>query len=212
MKNIICILFAALVISVAEAQKIGLKAGLNYSNVAGELTKESTYQSKIGFHGGLTSNFKLLGEFLSLQPELLYSQKGYNYRNDEVTIDGIEYENKGKVNFSYLDLPVLARIKKGGIYFEGGPQLSYLVSIQEKTEVSVNNIEDKNVRSIDKGNMEDFEIGYAAGIGFQAGNGLNLNVRYNSSFQDFSRDSSNEDLANARHSVFQVQVGFLFNP
>ena len=209
MKKIICLLLAGMSCSWAGAQslKFGLKGGVNYSNVAGDLQKEEIYNSKVGFHGGLSANIGLLGQALSIQPELLYSQKGYNYLNEEAVIDGLEHENKGKRNFSYVDLPVVLRVKARGFFVEAGPQIGYLAGVQDKKEVSVNNIEDKDVEWLPKEGMPEWEAGYVAGLGFASNSGLSLGLRYNGRIDNLVKES-NANWTNARHSVLQVQDGF----
>lgn len=213
MKKIALLLLAGLSFSVAQAQtKVGLKGGVNYSNIAGDLENEDVYMNKFGFNGGLTANFAITGDnFLSIQPELLYSQKGYKYRDDEFTdILGREVRRKGTRNFNYLDLPVMLKVNAGGLFFEAGPQLSYLLAIRDNTETSVNGNTDSNWRSIDKDDLAELEVGYAAGLGFQATNGVSLGVRYNGSMSDLAKkDPNNDELVNARHSAFQLQLGFL---
>ncbi|MGV3502636.1 MAG: porin family protein [Adhaeribacter sp.] len=209
MKKIICLLLAGMSCSLAGAQslKFGLKGGLNYSNVAGNLQKEEMYNNKISFHGGVSANIGLIGQVLSLQPELLYSQKGYNYLNEEAVIDGLEHENKGKRNFSYVDLPVLLRVKARGFFVEAGPQIGYLAGVQDKKEVSVNNIEDKDVQWLSKEGMKEWEAGYVAGLGFAANNGLSLGLRYNGRLDSLVKEDK-ANWTNARHSVVQLQLGF----
>lgn len=215
MKKIVLLLLAGLSFSFAQAQsgaKIGLKAGANYSNISGDLQNEDVYQNKLGFNGGLTANFGLTSDnFLSIQPELLYSQKGYQYRDEEYRdLLGNSIKRKGNMNFNYLDLPVMLKINAGGLYFEGGPQLSYLLGIRDNTETTVNGDTDSDWQKIDKDNLAELEIGYAAGLGFQAANGFSLGLRYNGSISELAKSNpDNDELVNARHSVFQLQLGFL---
>jgi hypothetical protein len=211
MKKIICLLIAGLAFTCVEAQsvKVGLKGGVNYSNVAGNLQDEEGYANKISFHGGISSQVKLIGEVLSLQPELLYSQKGYNYLNEEAVINGLEHENKAKRNYSYIDLPVLLKVKARGFFVEAGPQIGYLAGIQDKKEKSVNNIEDKDVEWMSKEGMPEWEAGYVAGLGFQADNGLSLGLRYNGRIDGLVKEDGKANWINARHSVLQLQFGFL---
>jgi hypothetical protein len=219
MKKIALLLLAGLSFSFAQAQsaKVGLKAGANYSNISGGLD-EDVYQNKFGFNGGVTANFSLTDDgFLSLQPELLYSQKGYKYRDEEYprSLTGSvltqPVKSKGERHFNYLDLPVLLKVNAGGLYFEGGPQLSYLVGIRDNTETTYSDgREYDNWQKIDKDNLAELEIGYAAGLGFQATNGVSLGLRYNGSINELAKsDPNNDELVNARHSVFQLQLGFL---
>ena len=57
------------------------------------------------------------------------------------------------------------------------------------------------------------ELGYVAGIGYQAGNGMSLNLRYTGAFGDLVKSENstyfNGYLKNARHSAFQLSLGYL---
>ncbi|MDB5264343.1 MAG: hypothetical protein JWQ14_3626 [Adhaeribacter sp.] len=211
MKKLFFIAIALFTFSFAEAQtRFGLKGGINYSNIAGDLQNQDIYQNKIGFNGGIQANFPIIADgFLSLQPELLYSQKGYQYRDEKFTILGVERERKGKVNYNYLDLPVLLKVNAGGLYFEGGPQLSYLMGIRDNTEEKIGSSDYKNTTVVDKDHLAELEIGYAAGLGFQATNGVSLGIRYNGGINKLAKDNGNDELTNARNSVFQLQLGYL---
>lgn len=210
MKKIALLFIAVLSISFAQAQaKFGVKGGINYSNLSGDLITEDANQSKVGFLGGITANFPLSSDnFISVQPELLYSQKGYQFQNDKITINGAEYSFKGKRNFNYLDLPVLLRVNAGGLFFEGGPQASYLLGIRDNREVELNGDDTKEWDKVEKDQLAELEIGYVAGLGFQAANGLSLGLRYNGSINALAKDDADE-LANARHSAFQLQLGYV---
>ena len=96
--------------------------------------------------------------------------------------------------------------------FEAGPQASYLLNVKNNTKEFVNGNETSSTTTdIDKDGMKEFELGYAAGIGLTSG-GLSVGVRYNGSFSDFVDDAPNTyfngDLANAKHSVFMLTLGF----
>ena len=54
MKKFALLLLAGLSFTFAQAQtKVGLKGGLTYSNIAGDLENEDVYMNKLGFNGGL---------------------------------------------------------------------------------------------------------------------------------------------------------------
>ena len=165
--------------------KIGLRAGANLSNFQGDDT--GGLKSMWGFHGGLTANVPITEDFFSIQPEVLYSKKGAESDNDNV---------KYKIN--YIDVPVLARINAGPIYFEGGPQVSFRIG--GDIEVSGQNIDD---------NLDQFKstsLGYAAGVGLGSTPlGLSVGVRYNG---DVSKLYDNDNIADWRNSVFMFTVGF----
>ncbi len=100
----------------AQAQRVrlGLKGGPSYTTVVGQHVAGAA--SKWGFHGGVLVNVKLSDQ-LSLQPEVLYSQKGTKGAADS-----------NRINLNYVDLPVLLRVATGlgGLFIEVGPQLGYL--------------------------------------------------------------------------------------
>ncbi|WP_192823027.1 porin family protein [Rufibacter sp. LB8] len=213
MKKIALLAVAIFTFGAAQAQtgpRLGLKAGVTYSNVSGDLQNEDIYKNKFGFMGGITTNFDLSGDgFLSLQPELLYTQKGYQYSDEKFSVGGVDFKVKGDRNFHYLDLPVLLRINAGGLFFEGGPQASYLLSVTDNSEFKRGNESYEETERISKDDLAEFEIGYAAGLGYQLPNGLSLGLRYNGSINKLAKNDGDE-LANARHSAFILSVGFLF--
>ncbi|AKQ47353.1 hypothetical protein TH63_19590 [Rufibacter radiotolerans] len=212
MKKIVLFVAAALSFSFANAQsgpRIGLKAGANYSNLSGA-ENQDIYDYKLGFVGGLTGNFSLSGDnFLSVQPELLFSQRGYQYRDEEYTIGNTTYKSKGDINYNYLDLPVMLRINTGGLFFEGGPQVSYLLGIKDNTETKINNQDYDQSRRVSKDDLAELEIGYAAGLGYQMENGLSLGLRYTGGINKLAKEG-NDELTNARSQAFQLTLGFLF--
>ncbi|MDF7814654.1 porin family protein [Hymenobacter sp. YC55] len=196
----------------AQGIRIGVKGGANLSNLSGDLTNEDRYQNKFGFHGGLMLNIGLVDDgFLSVQPEVLFSQKGFSYADDEFTIGGNRIKYDGDVTYNYIDVPVLLKVKAGSVYFEAGPQYSYLLKV--KNDFSVTSNGNPVTQTSGTANLDDVnrnEIGYAAGLGYQSEGGLMLGLRYNGSFTDFGKDGYQDaDTRNARNSVFQASVGFL---
>ncbi|MFD2512689.1 porin family protein [Pontibacter locisalis] len=216
MKKLFFVLaFVLTTFSFAQAQtaSFGFRGGANLSNLSGDLRDENRFENKVGFHAGAVLNIGIVGDFFSLQPELLYSSKGFKNNDEEFQLGGLEYRREGKVNYNYLDLPVLAKIKAGPIYFEGGPQASYLLNVNNETKTYVNgNLQNTSRDEGSKEGLTDFELGYAAGVGF-ATRSISLGVRYNGSFSDFAEDAPADyfegDLVNARHSTFMVTLAFM---
>ena len=200
----------------AQAQAtFGVRGGANLSNLSGDLRDEELFENKVSFHGGVTLNFPLVEDFISLQPELLYSRKGFKTSGEEYTNLLLQKRRReGSVNYHYLDLPILANINTGPVYFELGPQLSYLLSVNNETEVydGSGNLIASSRDEKSKEGLADFEIGYVAGLGFRASNGISLGLRYNGAFSDFVKEDVNfeGDLSNARHSVFMLTLGLRF--
>ena len=214
-------LLATAAISSAQAQDIrfGLRAGANYSNLSGNIKNEDTYNNKVGFLGGVMLNVPLLAEgLLSIQPEILYSQKGFENKPTEFSSVLGKQKREGNVNYNYIDVPLLLKFKALGFVAEAGPQYSYLLSSNNETKTTttptvgsptVSETKDKN----DVSGLNRNELGYLAGVGYEATNGLSLNLRYTGAFSDFVKSDNsayfNGDLKNARHSAFQISLGYL---
>ncbi|WP_235942111.1 porin family protein [Pontibacter fetidus] len=189
---------------------LGIRGGANLSNLSGDLRNEDNFENKWGFHGGITYNIGIVDNFFSIQPELLYSQKGFKNADTEFEVGGVNYKRTGKVNYNYLDLPVMAKIKAGPLYFEAGPQASYLLSVNNETKTYLDgNLQSSSRDEKDKEGLKEFEFGYGAGVGFALGNTVNLGVRYNGSLSDFVEKDVNfdGDVTNARHSTIMFTLG-----
>ncbi|MDB5269968.1 MAG: outer membrane protein beta-barrel protein [Hymenobacter sp.] len=216
-------LLATAAVSSAQAQsiRIGLRAGANYSNLAGDIQNQDTYNNKVGFLGGVMLNVPLIQDgFLSLQPEVLYSQKGFENKPTAYYLPGLPgttYKREGSVNYNYLDVPVLLKVRASGLVFEAGPQYSYLLSANNQTKTTTTPTLGGTPTTTETQNKTDVsglnrnELGYLAGVGYEAENGLSLSLRYTGAFSDFvkSDNYSNGDLKNARHSAFQLSLGYL---
>lgn len=186
---ILFVLMAATVVA-AQAQRFGLRAGANYSGIAGD--NVDNLDRIYGFHAGVTSQFYVSEDsFLTVHPEILYSQKG------------AEYEDSGfELKLGYIDVPVLARINAGPLYFEGGPQLS--VRVKHET----NSDEDDPIHFYNPDELlRRAGFGYVAGVGLAATRlGLSVGVRYNG---EISNINNNDDIPNIRSNVFMLTVSYL---
>ena len=217
---LVAALVATAAVSSAQAQnvRLGLRAGANYSNLAGNIKNEATYNNKVGFVGGVMLNAPLIGDgLLSVQPEILYSQKGFENKPTEYTSVLGKQKREGQVNYNYIDVPLLFKAKFLGFVAEAGPQYSYLLSANNRTKTTTPTIGNPTVSEAqdktDVSALNRNELGYLAGIGYEATNGLSLNLRYTGGFSDFVKSGNNTyfngDLKEARHSAFQLSLGYL---
>ena len=89
---------AAMAADEAEGPKplLGVEGGINLSSFNGD-TVNSVYESRLGFVGGGFLSLPL-GSSLSLQPEVLYEQKGGK-------INGFDYQ------LDYVEIPLLLDVK-----------------------------------------------------------------------------------------------------
>ncbi|UOQ97521.1 PorT family protein [Hymenobacter sp. 5317J-9] len=145
--SLLLLLAAGTAAQAQSAPRFGLKAGVSSATYAGKDNTATT--AKIGVNAGITLNLGLTDQ-LSIQPEVLFSQKGtklsYNQDNSDVTVfltNGNAFGRKGSGTYTqtlnYLDVPVLLRYNIGptdgaGFFVEAGPQVSFLLS--QRGEVS----------------------------------------------------------------------------
>jgi hypothetical protein len=113
------------------------KAGLTISTFVPADNKENV-SSMAGFSGGVGVNLTLNEKF-SVQPELLFIQKGANYEFEQPIGDGILETVSTDVRVNYLELPVLAKYTFGNgklkYFINVGPALSY--GLGGKTDYSL---------------------------------------------------------------------------
>jgi hypothetical protein len=101
----------------------GFKGGFNVSNVYDTEGENFQADSKIGFVGGVFMAIPL-GTYVGFQPEVLFSQKGYQSTG---TMMGTNYSMTRTTN--WIDVPLLFSIKPTSfINIVLGPQYSYLLS------------------------------------------------------------------------------------
>jgi hypothetical protein len=157
----------------------GLKIGTNYSNVYDSQGENFVADSKFGLAGGGFVSIPI-GTYFGVQPELLFSQRGYKSSG---TFLGNSYSMTRTTD--YLDIPLLAVFKPieyVSIVF--GPQYSFLLkqkddftggsitASQEQTYTN-DNIR-KNIFCLTGGadlNVEHLVIGLRAGWDVQNNNG-----------------------------------------
>jgi hypothetical protein len=187
MRKLLLLTAALFTFTFAEAQSIrlGLKAGAGLASVRQDpLSKDFTYKFK--WHGGLMLNMPF-SEVFHLQPEVLYAQKGFEYKNGSTT---------QVLKSNYIDVPVLARINAGALFFEAGPQVSFLLGAR---------MNETDLESATKSTV----FGYAAGLGYRA-NHFQYGLRY-------TTDLSNSYVrllgraTEAKNAAFQLSVGYIIN-
>ncbi|MFD1871939.1 porin family protein [Hymenobacter bucti] len=181
----------------AQTASFGIKAGASLTNLTGDGTGNT--KNIFGFHGGLVANLALNDAF-SIQPEVLYSMKG---TKTEGSFTG--YSTKLTSRLHYIDVPVLARVNAGGLFFELGPQIGFLVAAKQKREVTGTGAgtSEQDIKS----GVRTVDFGYAAGLGYQLSNGPGIGLRYNGGFIDTKNPSSSSAV---RNSAFQLYVSYMF--
>lgn len=113
---------------------IGLRAGLNYSNVYDSQGQEYTADGKLGLAGGAFVSIPIT-PLLGIQPEMLFSQKGFQATGSVLGSD-ISFTRTS----DFLDVPIFLAIKPNDMLtLLVGPQYSFLMS---QKDVFANPIQD----------------------------------------------------------------------
>jgi hypothetical protein len=179
----------------ASAQELqgnfGIKAGAALTSVKLTGTTANIPKQKLDYYGGVT--YRLRYGRLTLQPELLFEEKGGTYERVKTGTVGDEQRDTDENHFNYLSLPVLfGYIPTEGLTLQVGPQFGYLT----------------NPGSINSpGSRTDF--GLAAGVHYDfldALEKLSLHVRYVYGIQNVSTDATYK----AYNRSFQVGIVYNF--
>jgi len=117
-----------------EKFHFGIKAGANYANVYDADGEDFEADPKFGFAGGVFVAIPL-SKYFGIQPEILYSQKGFQ---GEGTLLGSPYSFTRTTDF--IDLPLFLVVKPLPILsILVGPQLSYLLKRTDRFKSNFGN-------------------------------------------------------------------------
>ncbi|GAB3828700.1 porin family protein [Hymenobacter jeollabukensis] len=219
--------------------RVGVKVGGTYSNISGDNVQNITganYSSslgsyKLGYNAGLAFQLPISSDgFFAIAPEVLYNRKGYEIQSQTTNTAALpsgvaKIEQEQQRVLHYIDVPVLARINAGGLFFEAGPQVSYLFGSRTKTQYTEKRADGTKVKDesrsafLDytgvsrdeayKSDLAQFDIGAVAGVGYQSQSGLSIGLRYARGFNSLidTKDTDNEP--KAFNNAFTLQLGYM---
>lgn len=118
----------------------GLKAGVNASNIINEKGEALSADGKLGFVGGAFLAIPI-GKYFGIQPELLYSQKGFKATG---ILLGSTYQVTRTSTF--IDLPILFAFKPSEFFtILAGPNYAYLLKNNDSFGNTTTTIEQETV-------------------------------------------------------------------
>jgi len=158
------LLFSTLGLS---AQSFGIKGGIGYSTLNGGKMNGAEMKGRGSFYAGAFIELPMTS-FLALQPEVIYSQQGTKW---EATHLGQTVSLQLKT--SYINVPVMAKLKLGNLSLMAGPQLGFLVGTPTQ-EIALNN----NSVKLNKDTFASLDFGVGAGVEFLITKGVLLDLRY----------------------------------
>lgn len=196
--SLLAVLFLAAPLS---AQYFGLRAGVNSTNANFDFDDaEVDVDGETNLMLGIFLDLPLLSDFISIQPELNYLNRGFSY---EASIAGLVSREQ---TVSFIDLGAILRLNFGreeglGFYLGAGPTFSYAVS-GSITEAG----EERDVDfDADRINRSGLEFAALAGITIDIGAKLFVEARYNGSLYD----ADDRDDADVRQRSVGINGGVM---
>lgn len=193
---------------------VGLKGTGTLNSISGNTVSGTEKKMAMGYGFGAIVNVGFSNVF-SLQPEVLYLQKG-----GKTVLTGSDDYSQLTVN--YLEIPILAKAQFGGEKFKGyavlGPYAGYWIGgktknslLGEQTSESIefdNDLEDDGYR------QNRLDIGLNGGLGAQYTIGRSnifLEARYGFGLSDMNRyETAPEDYKKQSNRSIQVSLGYAF--
>lgn len=189
-------LLSLLTITVSKAQEIrfGAKAGLNLSTFTGDAF--TGFDTRASFHIGALVELPLSEKF-SIQPELLYSEKGSD-------LDDF-FLFQFKANLNYIEIPVMAKYYViEGLSIELGPVASILVKAEGSDKGVVKDVSDL---------YKTFDFGIGVGASYRLPMDVFFSLRFVKGFLDANERDSLDDYNSdfkVQNAVFQISAGYMF--
>lgn len=148
--------------SSVQAQKFGVRAGLNIANVTGDDFGDT--KPLTGLYVGVFKEFTIVPALFFLQPELQYSSQGFKSGDTDYSIN-------------YINVPVMAKVYAMKMFsLEAGPQVGFKISDNFLGETG--------------DDIKTFDTAFAGGLGLNFPFGLGINARYVMGLSETAKDSS----------------------
>ncbi|HEX8530410.1 MAG TPA: porin family protein [Cytophagales bacterium] len=216
-------LLVALAVSACGFAQVSLipKVGVNLANASIDDNRDFDGQSSLlGLTAGLGINFALTSDnFLSVQPEILYSQKGW--AAEAANAFG-SYDGNYRLN--YLEVPVLLKINFGSetvrAYVNAGPSFGYLLGGRITGNWNALGLFGSNVNeSLEftnspsalnqlDANRTEVGLNFGGGAGYAfGGRVLFVDLRYNMGLTDYDRAFESKNRVFALTVGLQVPLG-----
>ena len=182
--------------------RIGIKGGLSVATIIKSGDNSFSTDPLLGFNGGVELQLPI-GNVIAIQPEVLFSQKGYHTTGSAF---GNDYDYRRYLNF--LDIPILLRINASkGFGIVLGPQYSYLLGTHNKFKTSNATIE-QDVNN-DNDNIRKNIFGGVIGADINVSRNLFIYGRYTVDFKNNNGDGTSTT-PTYKNQVFQGGIGILF--
>lgn len=183
---------------------LGVKAGTNYSNVYDEQGQDFNADAKFGLAAGAFLTIPI-GAFIGLQPEILFSQKGFKATG---SLLGGNYSLTRTTN--YIDVPLMLAIKPVPfVSILVGPQYSYL--LKEKNVFEAGGATVLQEQEFDNDNLRKNILGFTGGVDINVKHVV-IGARAGWDFKNNNGDGTSST-PRYKNAWFQATLGFrIYNP
>ncbi len=154
----------------AQDISIGCKAGISWSGINGRFDfknfDQTQIKNRVGHNFGIKLNYGITS-FLTLQIEMNYEEKGFDFQNDP-WITGIAY--KGNFKTKYISIPLILNLEIGKnvkYYGYAGCYLGFLLNVENYTSYSSTSSPDLKIydMSYEPTEFNKYEFGGLFGLG-----------------------------------------------
>lgn len=175
---------------------VGLEGGLSIANTVSSYNTSYGTSSILGFNAGLVVDIPLVYP-LSFEPEVLFSQKGYQAN----TADGILTQRN-----NYIDIPLLAKFRiVRGFNILIGPQINIPVT----STTTFNNGFTVDRESYYTDNSNKSYVAGAFGVSIDLNPNVDIHARYLIDLSSNTYDQ-NSPIPDYRNQVWQFGIGIKF--
>jgi Outer membrane protein beta-barrel domain len=176
--------------------RVGIEGGLSIANTVSSYNQNYSTNTILGFNAGIVAEIPVIYP-LSFQPEVLFSQKGYEAN----TIDGTFTQRN-----NYIDVPLLAKFRLvRGFNFLVGPQLNFPVS----TTNTFNNGFNVSSETSYTDNSNKSYVAGVVGFSIDLNPNVDIHARYIIDLQSNNQDA-NSPIPDYRNQVWQFGLGIKF--
>jgi len=176
--------------------RVGVEGGVNIANTVSSYNTNYGTSSILGFNAGLTFEIPLVYP-LSFEPEVLFSQQGYQAN----TTDGTLTQRN-----NYIDVPLLAKFRLvRGFNFVIGPQLNFPIT---STTTFNNGFNLASESSYSNTNNKSYVAG-VLGFSIDLNQNVDIHARYVIDLSSNTQDP-NSPIADYRNQVWQFGIGIKF--
>jgi hypothetical protein len=210
-KVIMLIAFVTLAVTNSNAQEtstdkrdelsFGAKLGTNFSNVYDSEGEDFVADGKFGLAGGVFVSIPL-GKFIGVQPEILYSQKGFKSTG---TFLGTQYKTTRTTD--YIDVTLFLAVKPiEYVTLLFGPQYSYL--LKQKDEFTGGSLSSVQEQEFENDDIRKNTFSLIGGVDINVDN-LVLGIRGGWDLKNNNGDGTSTT-PRYKNMWYQATVGYRF--